>query len=133
MISVDKSTKKFRVKRLNINYSGLTGGSPKQKINHVIQDEAEIHPIIRNIYRHIFAGGTIDQIDYEDMVILILNRMIKRGVFRRKSTGTLYDRNIVYINKITGELTLRSPSHWGNLDIGEVEERLNEMEQYKLT
>jgi len=113
------------------NNTGLFNAVPKQ-INHMVQAEGAIHTVIKNIYRHIFSGGTIDQIDHEDMIILILNKPVPQGVFRRKSAGTLYDRNIVYLNKTTGDLVLKTPAHWGNLDVAEVRERLDKMEKHKL-
>lgn len=113
------------------NISGMFKNVPKQ-INHMVQAEAAIHPAIIRVYEHIFNGGTIDQINHEDMIILILNPQIKKGSFTRKSGGTLYDRNIVYLNRVTGDVRLKTPAHWGNLDISEVEERLNDMEQNRL-
>jgi len=94
-------------------------------LHNIIDEEANMDNAMAKLYRHIFSGGTIDQIDHEFMIILILNPPVKKGVVKRKSYGTLYARHLVYLNTITGSAEIVNPSHWSNLDPSEIQDAMN--------
>lgn len=87
----------------------------------------EVRDTIKKIYRHVFNGGTIDQIDQDNMVILIMNPAVKKGVFTRKSYGTLYNRCIVYMDKTTGYSEIVLPSHWSRLSYQDLLDKLKDI------
>ena len=87
---------------------------------------------IAKIYRHIFAGGTLDQMDHNDVIILILNTAVKDGTVKRKSFGSLYDRTIAYLDTRTGYIELKTPASWGGVDLTEIKETMDVLEKQKL-
>lgn len=114
---------------ISMGYGKIT--KPQMNAYMDVYDD-RINDVVKKIYRHIFKGGTIDQIDHEDMIIMVLNPPVKKGVFKRKSYGTLYDRNIVYANTKSGEMTMVTPEHWGKLQVQDIIDKLGEKEVPKL-
>jgi hypothetical protein len=108
--------------------SGLFGKNIPHNINHNIAKEESIHPAIQEIYRHVFRGGTVKQINLESIIVLMLEPITRVGVFRRKVTKTpmskLHDRYMVFMHKHTGYVELRKPNDWLGIDIKELEEKL---------
>jgi len=92
-----------------------------------------MHNVMARMYRHCFAGGTFDQLHVDgDVIIIVLNPAVTKGTIKRKSYGTLYDRNVVYLNTVTGHIEMRTPGDWGQLDPAEVRDKLDAMEAEKL-
>jgi hypothetical protein len=64
--------------------------------------------------------------------MLILNPAVKKGTVKRKSAGTLYDRTVVYVDTRTGHMELKMPKSWGNIDMSEIKDAIDEMEKHRL-
>jgi hypothetical protein len=68
---------------------------------------------IRNIYTHILSkNGSMDQVNKDDVVIIIFNPQIKKGIFKRKNNGSMYDRTALFIHKKTAYVEIMTPSDW---------------------
>ena len=80
-------------------------------------------PIVA-LYQHIFEGGSLDQIDASGVKILVLNpKFSNKGLVKRKSAGTLYDRDVVYLHG-DGPVLMR-PDDWTHVDAAELQEKLD--------
>ena len=122
-----------RVKRGHSYTSSPVKPTPiKVPKNHSTFLEGGMHSAVADIYRHIFSGGSLDQMRHEDVIILILNPTFKDGPVKRKSYGTLYDRTVVYINIVTGYIETRQPRSWGNISLDELTEAIADAEKERL-
>ena len=106
-------------------FSKKTSNEIKNILSNINPGPSTMHNAIAKLYRHMFSGGTFDQLEQDSMLILVLNPPVNKGVFERKSAGTLYARHLVYMNTSTGSLEIITPSHWEKLDPGELKESLD--------
>ena len=88
-----------------------------------------MHNAMAKLYRLIFSGGTLDQLERDGVIVLILNppMNVNKGVFERKSAGTLYARHLVYMNTSTGSLEIVTPVHWEEIMPEELKKSLDDL------
>ncbi|KKL78472.1 hypothetical protein LCGC14_2024530 [marine sediment metagenome] len=104
-----------------------TNNEIRNILSSISPGPSAMHNAIAKLYRHIFSGGTLDQLEQDSMIILVLNPPVNKGVFERKSAGTLYARHLIYMNTLTGDLEIVMPAHWGNIRADELKESLDRL------
>ena len=84
--------------------------------------------VVMKMYQHVFCGGTFEQVEKENIIILIMHyKKGLGGVFKRMGGDPLYFKKIVFMNTVTGESFIRTPADWGNLDPIELQGKLDKM------
>lgn len=84
--------------------------------------------VVMKMYQHIFSGGTFEQAEKDNIVILIFHpKKGLGGVFKRMGGDPLYFKKVAFMNTLTGDVFIRTPSDWGSLDPAELQGKLDKL------